>query len=90
MKQINLVMGIVCLVLPTICYSQKLAVSIDKYPQQQFVTVAPNVKLEVLDWGGPGRNLVLLAGGGDTAHVRGRRGPARQSAHLKIRPLIYR
>jgi non-heme chloroperoxidase len=27
------------------------------------------VRLEVLDWGGPGRNLVLLAGGGNTAHV---------------------
>jgi hypothetical protein len=32
------------------------------YPAQQFVTVAPDVKLEVLDWGGSGRNLVLLAG----------------------------
>jgi hypothetical protein len=39
------------------------------YPAQQFVTVAPDVKLEVLDWGGSGRNLVLLAGGGNTAHV---------------------
>jgi pimeloyl-ACP methyl ester carboxylesterase len=39
------------------------------YPAQQFVTVAPEVKLEVLDWGGSGRNLVLLAGGGNTAHV---------------------
>jgi pimeloyl-ACP methyl ester carboxylesterase len=28
-----------------------------------------NVRLEVLDWGGSGRPLVLLAGGGDTAHV---------------------
>src|SRR5436309_9205919 len=34
-----------------------------------FVTVDGNVKLEVLDWGGSGRALVLLAGGGDTAHV---------------------
>ncbi|HMH14205.1 MAG TPA: alpha/beta hydrolase [Edaphobacter sp.] len=39
------------------------------YPAQQFVTVAPDVKLEILDWGGSGRNLVLLAGGGNTAHV---------------------
>ena len=38
-------------------------------PQQQFVAVAPDVKLEVLDWGGSGHNLVLLAGGGNTAHV---------------------
>ena len=28
----------------------------------QFVAVQPDVKLEVLDWGGTGRNLVLLAG----------------------------
>jgi hypothetical protein len=34
-----------------------------------FVTVDGNVKLEVLDWGGSGRALVLLAGLGDTAHV---------------------
>jgi hypothetical protein len=35
----------------------------------QFVAVENNVKLEVLDWGGSGRPLVLLAGLGDTAHV---------------------
>jgi non-heme chloroperoxidase len=35
----------------------------------QFVAVDKDVKLEVLDWGGTGRPLVLLAGLGDTAHV---------------------
>lgn len=35
----------------------------------RFVTVNKNVRLEVLDWGGSGTPLVLLAGGGDTAHV---------------------
>jgi len=35
----------------------------------QFVTVAKDVRLEVLDWGGSGRPVVLLAGGGNTAHV---------------------
>jgi non-heme chloroperoxidase len=35
----------------------------------RFVTVSENVRLEVLDWGGSARPLVLLAGGGDTAHV---------------------
>ena len=34
----------------------------------QFITVDRSVKLEVLDWGGSGRPLVLLAGLGDTAH----------------------
>ena len=37
--------------------------------QVQFVTVEDNVKLEVLDWGGSGRPIVLLAGSGNTAHV---------------------
>ncbi len=35
----------------------------------RFVTVEKQVRLEVLDWGGSGRPLVLLAGGGNTAHV---------------------
>ena len=35
----------------------------------QFVTVDDNVRLEVLDWGGTGRPLVLLAALGNTAHV---------------------
>jgi non-heme chloroperoxidase len=35
----------------------------------RFVTVEKGVRLELLDWGGSGRPLVLLAGGDDTAHV---------------------
>ena len=35
----------------------------------QFITVDKNVKLEVLDWGGSGRPLVLLTGMGNNAHV---------------------
>jgi non-heme chloroperoxidase len=35
----------------------------------RFVSVGDSVLLEVLDWGGSGRAVVLLAGGGDTAHV---------------------
>src|SRR5262245_54646634 len=35
----------------------------------QFVTVAPNVQLEVLDWGGSGQPVVLLTGYGNSAHV---------------------
>ena len=36
-----------------------------------FVNADPNVKLEVLDWGGPstGRTLVLVPGLGNTAHI---------------------
>jgi pimeloyl-ACP methyl ester carboxylesterase len=43
---------------------------IDPSPHKiQFVPVQENVKLEVLDWGGTGRPLVLLTGLGDDAHV---------------------
>jgi non-heme chloroperoxidase len=35
----------------------------------QFVAVEEGVRLEVLDWGGSGRPVVLLAGLGFTAHV---------------------
>ena len=34
-----------------------------------FVNVAPDVQLEVLDWGGAGNIMVLLTGAGDNAHV---------------------
>lgn len=37
--------------------------------QVQFVTVEPGVQLEVVNWGGTGRPVVLLAGLGMTAHV---------------------
>lgn len=35
----------------------------------QMVTVEAGVQLEVLDWGGSGPPIVLLAGSGNTAHV---------------------
>jgi pimeloyl-ACP methyl ester carboxylesterase len=37
--------------------------------QVRLVTVEKGVELEVLDWGGSGRPVVLLAGSGNTAHV---------------------
>lgn len=49
----------------------------------QFVEVQPDVKLEVLDWGGTGRNIVLLAGLGSTAHVFDRLGP-KLTAHYHV------
>lgn len=36
---------------------------------RQFIAVEPNVKIEVLDWGGSGRPLLLVPGLGNTAHV---------------------
>src|SRR5690349_10053812 len=42
----------------------------DPSPHQvQFVPVEGNVRLEVLDWGGAGRPIVLLSGLGGTAHI---------------------
>lgn len=38
-------------------------------PRIRFVAVETGVRLEVVDWGGSGRPVVLLAGGGNTAHV---------------------
>jgi pimeloyl-ACP methyl ester carboxylesterase len=35
----------------------------------RFVEVEPGVQLELLDWGGAGRPLILLAGSGMTAHI---------------------
>lgn len=35
----------------------------------QFVAVDDGVRMEVLDWGGSGKAVVLLAGLGYTAHV---------------------
>src|SRR5262252_10429593 len=49
----------------------------------RFVEVQPDVKLEVLDWGGTGRNLVLLAGLGNTAHVFDSLGP-KLAAHYHV------
>ncbi len=34
-----------------------------------FIKVDTDVKLEVLDWGGSGRPVILLSGLGDTAHI---------------------
>jgi pimeloyl-ACP methyl ester carboxylesterase len=35
----------------------------------QFIRVEKNIELEVLDWGGSGKPLVLLAGLGNSAHI---------------------
>lgn len=35
----------------------------------RFVEVEPGVKLEVLDWGGSGNPILLLAGHGNTGHI---------------------
>jgi non-heme chloroperoxidase len=37
--------------------------------QPALAVVDANVRLEVLDWGGSGKSIVLLSGLGNTAHV---------------------
>jgi non-heme chloroperoxidase len=55
---------------PTVAVKHEAAAWHDPSPRTvQFVTVDQDVRLEVLDWGGTGRPLVLLAGLGNTAHV---------------------
>ena len=67
--------------LPSICVALAAAMVMPAFGQQpsvwpdssphkiQRVEVESNISLEVLDWGGSGRAVVLLAGGGNTAHV---------------------
>jgi len=47
----------------------------------RFVTVEKGVRLEALDWGGSGKAVVLLAGGGNTAHVFDEFAPKLASDH---------
>jgi non-heme chloroperoxidase len=50
--------------------TKETAWSTDPSPHTvQFITVDRDVKLEVVDWGGDGRPLVLVAGYGNDAHV---------------------
>ena len=71
MARYNLLVGFILLVLLVApVYSQGSAVWKDPSPHiTRFVSVGKDVRLEVLDWGGSGRPIVLLAGGGNTAHV---------------------
>ena len=47
----------------------------------QMVTVDDNVKLEVLDWGGTGRPVVLLTGLGNNAHIYDKFAPKLTAAY---------
>jgi pimeloyl-ACP methyl ester carboxylesterase len=50
----------------------------------KFVTVDEGVQLEVLDWGGSGPAIVLLAGGGATAHQYDDLAPALTGRHRVV------
>src|SRR5258705_13826654 len=52
------------------CAGQQSTAWRDPSPHRvQMVAVDKDVQLEALDWGGPGRPVVLLAGLGSTAHI---------------------
>ncbi len=58
------------MVLAATCVSAQEPQWKDSSPHRvQFVRVEDGVQLEVLDWGGSGRALVLLAGSGHSAHL---------------------
>lgn len=54
---------------PTLIAQQPLAKPDSSPHKVQFITVEPDVKLEVLDWGGSGPPVIFLAGLGNTAHI---------------------
>src|SRR5580693_1834623 len=63
-------------------YSQQSAAWQDPCPHLvQFVTVDNNVRLEVLDWGGSGRPMVLLAGDAEHAHLSFTQGGGHGGSH---------
>jgi non-heme chloroperoxidase len=62
--------------LPTLACGQDTGAWRDPSPHHvQFVTVDEGVRLEVLDWSGSGRPIVLLTGSGSTAHIYDEFGP---------------
>src|SRR5258708_23494584 len=70
MRRCSVVVGLMLLTFPVTPLSSQSAPWKDPSPHStRFVSVDKDVRLEVLDWGGHGRPIVLLAGGGDTAHV---------------------
>jgi pimeloyl-ACP methyl ester carboxylesterase len=65
-----IIAGISIVVVCTACAAQTVSEWRDPSPHRAtMVSVDREVTLEVLDWGGTGRPLVLLAGLGNTAHV---------------------
>ena len=66
LRSFAMVRLILCVAFLYAAWGQERDTSLHKV---QFVAVDRNVRLEVLDWGGSGRPIVLLAGLGDTAHA---------------------
>ena len=74
LRIIGIVLGLASFV-PAQAPSTSPRTSPSSSPKSQFVDVGQNVRLEVLDWGGSGRPVVLLAGMGNDAHIFDRFAP---------------
>jgi len=69
-REAPILVAVVGLLAVTPAWTQPPAPWRDPSPHAvRCVAVEDGVQLEVLDWGGSGRPVVLLAGGGNTAHV---------------------
>jgi Predicted hydrolases or acyltransferases (alpha/beta hydrolase superfamily) len=70
MKDISRRAIVFAVMTPLLLHAQATSTLTDTSPHSiSFVTVAQGVRLEVLDWGGAGKPLILLAGLGSDAHV---------------------
>ena len=66
MKRVNVMLFAACISCTSISYAQWK----DPSPHRiRFVQAKPDVRLEVLDWGGKGKPLLFLTGLGNSAHV---------------------
>jgi pimeloyl-ACP methyl ester carboxylesterase len=71
-------LGSIAAALASILCAQDIAGSL---PTQRFIAVDTDVKLEVLDWGGAGRPVVLLTGLGNNAHIYDQFAPKLTTSH---------
>lgn len=69
MTRLTIIVALASLTIACALVAQDIPDNRDATPHSiRFVTVQDNVKLEVLDWGGSGRPMILLHGGNSTSH----------------------
>ncbi|MGA7241731.1 MAG: alpha/beta hydrolase [Terracidiphilus sp.] len=69
MRSLIVALSLICLISLTNAQDSGHDPADPSKPTVQFITVDKDVKLEVLDWGGTGRSMILLAGLGNDAHI---------------------
>ena len=79
---VRAILGLVFCSSPLLVTAQQNDGWVDSSPHSAtLITVDEGVRLEVLDWGGSGRPILLLAGLGDSAHVFDDFAPALTDRH---------